>query len=182
MFMTDVSRIRLGVLTRPHGLQGGLRCTLDYPGTPVISTPCEVAVGYSESFTRSYELTRYEPGRGEIICFFRGVDDRDKAMELADQALFVPAAAVSYGTRTGDPGLIGFQVFDEENRLLGSIEGIFQTAAHYVWTIVDETGREWMLPAVDEFVLGFDEENRRIDVRLIPGLYDDDQEVARDAD
>lgn len=179
--MADAARIRLGVLTRPHSLKGGLRCTLDFPEPPTIAVPCTVAVGFSESFNRSYELISYEPGRGEIICFFRGVDDRDKAMELADQALFLPRSAVSYGKAVADPGLIGFEVRDEENTLLGKVSGIFRTSAHYVWT-VDDNGRDWMLPAIEEFVLEIDEEEKRITVRLIPGLHDQDQEIVRDDD
>lgn len=177
--MADATRIRLGVLTRPHSLKGGLRCALDYPETPTIATPCTVAVGFSESFNKPYELISYEPGRGEIICFFRGIDDRDKALQLADQALFLSRSAVSYGKAVADPGLIGFEVRDEEGNLLGKVVGIFQTPAHYIWT-VEENGRDWMLPAIEEFVIEIDEDNEQIIARLIPGLRDQDQEIARD--
>lgn len=178
-FMANEARIRLGVLTRPHSLQGGLRCALDYPESPTIAVPCTVDVGFSESFTSPYELVSYEPGRGEIICYFRGIDDRDKAAELADKALFLSGSAVSYGQTVANPGLIGFEVRDEEENHLGNIVRIFQTPAHYIWT-VEENGRDWMLPAIDEFVLEIDEEKERIVVRLIPGLRDEEQEIVRD--
>ena len=177
--MADATRIRLGVLTRPHGLKGGLRCTLDYPEMPVIALPCTVAVGFSESFNSPYELIAYEPGRGEIVCHFRGFDDRDTALELADKALFVPRSAVSYGTAVADPGLVGFRVRDEEGNLLGTVTGIFRTPAHYIWTVEDAgSGEEWMVPAIDEFVVDMDEEKGEIIIRPIPGLRGEDQEEA----
>lgn len=177
--MADTTLIRLGVLSRPHALEGGLRCMLDNPSVPAIPTPCEVNVGFSESFSRAHTLTRYETGRGEVVCFFQGFDTREKAMELMDQAVFIRQDLLSYEQQYADPGLVGFEIRDEDDRLLGTVAGMLLTPAHYIWRIEDD-GREWMLPAIEEFVLGIDEEARVIVVRLIPGLYDDDQEVAED--
>ena len=177
--MTDSRFIRLGVLSRPHALEGGLRCMLDNPSVPAISVPCTVKVGFSESYAQDRTLVRYEAGRGEVVCFFQGVDTREKAMELMDQALFIEPDLLSYEKPYADPGLIGFEIRDEDDRLLGTVAGMLLTNAHYIWR-VEEEGREWMLPAIEEFVLGIDEEAQVIVVRLIPGLYDDDQEVAED--
>ncbi len=146
---------------------------LDNPVVPIIATPCEVLVGFSEAFAKPQTLLRYEAGRGEISCFFQGVDDRDKALALTDQAVFLVRELLSYEQPYSDPGLVGFEVRDEEDTLLGQVAGMLQTRAHYIWRVDDE-GREWMLPAIDEFVLGVDEEAKKISVRLIPGLYTDD--------
>lgn len=171
--MADPVRIRLGVLARPHSLRGGLRCTLDTQAPPRIEVPCDVLVGYTESFSRPRRLLSYEPGRDEMVCYFEGVTDRDAAQELVDQALYVPKESVRYDDPFADPGFVGFGVVDEEGNDLGTVSGLMLTNAHYVWQ-VEEGGREWMVPAIDEFVVGIDEEAETIVVRLIPGLYDEE--------
>lgn len=171
--MTDPVRIRLGVLVRPHSLRGGLRCTLDNQVPPQIDVPCDVLVGYTESFSTPRRLLSYEPGRDEMVCYFEGIGDRDAAQELVDQALYVPKDAVRYNDPLADPGFVGFRVVDEEGRELGTVAGLILTNAYYVWQ-VEEEGREWMVPAIDEFVVGIDEESETIVVRLIPGLYDEE--------
>ena len=177
--MAEKSLIRLGVLTRPHGLAGGIRCRLDQQRVPSISTPCEVQLGYSLSFANPFELVLNESGReGEIVCFFRGIDDRDKAATIVDMGLFIDQNVLSYNDQFSDPGLIGFDVQDERENSLGQLSGIVNAVAHSLWR-VKEGEREWLLPAIEEFILDIDTMNRLILVRLIPGLYNDDVEVVQ---
>ena len=177
--MTEESLIRLGVLTRPHGLEGGIRCRLDQQSRPSITLPCRVEIGYSRSFATPYELIRSESGReGELILFFQGIHDRDRAATLADMGLFIDKDVLSYNEPFSNPGLIGFDVQDEEGNSLGQLAGMVSAVAHTIWRI-EEGEREWLLPAIEEFVLDVNENHRVILVRLIPGLYDDDAEVVQ---
>lgn len=110
-----------------------------------------------------------------MLCFFRGIDNRNQTEELSDKALFIEPSLLLYSEPLQDPGLIGFTVQDEEGKELGRLAGMFDAVAHFIWRI-EEDDREWLLPAIEEFVLEVDEENQLIRVRLIPGLYDDDAE------
>lgn len=153
-----------------------MRCRLDQQSVPVIDTPCPVRIGYSLSFTRLYELVRCEPGReGELVCFFAGVDQREGTDSLRDQALFIDPSLLRYGELWSDPGLLGYVIRDEEGKELGRLAGMIDALAHVVWRI-EEGEREWLLPAIEEFVLDIDEERKEILVRLIPGLRDDEAE------
>ncbi|MGE3801432.1 MAG: ribosome maturation factor RimM [Candidatus Kapaibacterium sp.] len=174
--MADSSLIRLGILTRPHGVEGGMRCRLDQQSVPVVDTPCRVSIGYSISFVQPYELIKCEPGReGELVCYFRGIDNREETEPLSDKGIFVERKVLHYGEIWSDPGLIGSRILDESGKELGRLAGMFDSAAHYIWRI-EQGEREWLLPAIEEFVIDVDEEEGVIQVRLIPGLYDDDAE------
>lgn len=173
--MSTQERQRLGVLTRSFGLHGGIRCALDSIAVPVVSTPCDAWLGYSESFTEARRLVRCEEHSGSLICYFDGVTTRDAADALADRALWIDSGALRFDDPFSDIRLLGFAVRDEEGRDLGSIVGIAGTRSQYVWEVADG-GREWMIPAVDEFVREIRTDERTVVVRPIPGMIDEEPE------
>lgn len=175
--LTEAGRppVRLGVLTRTFGLRGGLRCVLDHESVPAIQVPTPCGVGYSAAFARELTLLRCERHAPDLICYFDGVNDPDQAQALADQALFLPADALTYDTPLADPQLIGYELTGENGEQLGIIDGIVATRAHYIWVIRDGD-REWMLPAVNEFILDLSHEARTAVVRLIPGLIEENED------
>ena len=173
--MSTQQRQRLGVLTRSFGLKGGIHLALDSIAVPTVATPCAAWIGFSESFLEQRQLVRCEDHSGQLICYFDGVVDRNAAEELADRALYIDPAMLSYKDPLSDARLVGYGVRDEEGRDLGTIADIIGTRAQYVWSIrVDE--REWMMPAVDEFVREIKADERLVVVRPIPGMFDDDGE------
>lgn len=64
--------------------------------------------------------------------------------------------------------LIGIQVFDENEGYLGEVVDILQPSKQSVYVIRGE--KEFLLPAVSEFVLSIDLDSRKMLVSLIEGL------------
>ncbi len=170
--------VRLGVLSRTHGLDGALRLQLDGPVAPALVLPADVSVGYSESFVRPMRLTRFDrQPNGDALCGFDGIDSAESASTLVDQALFVPSDSVRYADPHADPRLLGCHVISEDGADLGEIVDLFLTPAHVVWTIAADGG-QWMLPAVAEFVVRTLPDDRSVVVRTIPGMIDGTEEDA----
>ena len=65
--------------------------------------------------------------------------------------------------------LVGMDVTTEEGRLLGRVESIIPTGANDVLQVTG-SGREWLLPYIDDVVLNVDREAKKITVRLLAGL------------
>lgn len=174
--MSSGPRLRIGVLSRAYALAGGIRCILDSDAVPAsIAVPCECWIGYSESFLRPIRLERYEIRSGDIICYFSGTSSPEAAAAITDQALFLPMEAVSYDHTLAHPALIGYSILDEAGELLGTIASIFKTPAHFIW-LVRSAEREWMLPAIDEFVREVRHEERVAVIRPIPGMVVEEPE------
>ena len=171
--MSTKSLQRLGVLTRSFGLQGGIRCALDSLVVPTVKTPCTVRVGFSESFTEARELALCENHSGSLICYFSGVTTRDAAEELSDRAVWIDPDLLVYDDPFSDARIVGYSVVDEDGRDLGKIVDIIGSRAQYVW-IIAGSEREWMMPAVSEFVRDIRSDEGRVVVRLIPGMYDEE--------
>lgn len=165
--------VRLGVLTRKHGLGGAMRLLLDAPSVPQLTLPADGLLGYSEAFGKPCRLLRFDVASGDPICGFEGIDTPEQADALLDQALFLPSEAIAYTDPYSDPALIGYAVVTTEEVPLGTIRGMIRTPGYYVWTI-EQQGREWMIPAVDRFVIEIRRDRRSVVVDPIPGMYDDD--------
>ena len=66
--------------------------------------------------------------------------------------------------------LIDMQVFSDENERLGTIVEILDTSANDVYVVRPAEGRDILIPAIHEVVLGVDVDAGRMTVHLIPGL------------
>lgn len=67
--------------------------------------------------------------------------------------------------------LLGLQVVDENDEEVGILKDVLRMPGHDVY-VVDDHGREVMVPAVKEFVKKIDLQTRRIRVHLIEGMRD----------
>ena len=71
--------------------------------------------------------------------------------------------------------VIGLQVVDEDNNSVGVVKDVLRMPAQDVY-VIEQNGREWMLPAVKEFIESIDVKSRTMRVRMIEGLRSDDED------
>lgn len=103
---------------------------------------------------------------------FQGVDDIGTASSLAGATVMVKPEDLPEELLTEEEDLLGYEVFDEERGELGTIEEVIVTGANDVWIVRGPLG-EVLVPDIDDVVLEVDDEARRIDVRMLPGLIED---------
>lgn len=108
------------------------------------------------------------------ILAFEGLATREAAAALTLGELWAEAAQLP------DPGpgvayryqLLGCTVLDEQERAIGVVEDIVDTAAHPLYRVRTPEGREVLIPAVDAFLRSVDVAAKRIVVALPDGLLD----------
>jgi 16S rRNA processing protein RimM len=66
--------------------------------------------------------------------------------------------------------VLGLEVRDEEDRLIGTVTEILETGANDVYVVTDGTGREVLLPVIPEVILEINPEAGRLRVHLLEGL------------
>lgn len=157
-------------------LQGGLVAT-SAPGLPfLLREGMEVAFvpPQHDLIRRSRVLSVEEDGKGRHLVSFEGVDDIETAQRLVGLSVLarredLPEEAVLAGG--GD--LLGWEVVDEAYGLVGTVGEVLESPGQLLLS-VDRPDRDEpaLVPLVDAFVLGFDEDARRIDVSLPEGLLD----------
>ena len=83
--------------------------------------------------------------------------DRANAVELPEDTYFIT-------------DMIGIEVYTEENKFLGNLTDIFPTGSNDVYVVKDELGKQILLPAIGEVIKDVNVKERRMVVKLIPGL------------
>lgn len=69
--------------------------------------------------------------------------------------------------------LIDSQVFDKEMNLIGTLTDIIQSSSNDVYVVKDkENNKEYLIPAVKQFVLKVDIENKEIVIDPIEGMIE----------
>lgn len=99
-----------------------------------------------------------ETGKGHkdgVIAKLQGIDDRDAAVALLQQKIWVDEASLP-ALESGEYywyQLIGAQVVDTAGRVLGEVTQLFETGANDVLVVRDNDGNEHLVPYVMQRVI-----------------------------
>jgi 16S rRNA processing protein RimM len=158
--------VKIGRVVKPFGTDGRVLVEYFTDSWEDFSRLGEIRVGRSGS-----SLAGFQHHAGRLICSVRGVNNRDQAEELRGSFLSVPKSqlpALDDG-RYYHFDLLGCSVEDEHGRPLGQVADILQSGANDNWVVRDGE-REFLVPAVKEYVLNVDLEERVVRIRVVEGL------------
>lgn len=114
---------------------------------------------------------RYQ--NGAAIIKLDGHTDRNAAEELRGYEIFLRATDLDE-LPEGEHyvmDIIGYSVYDRaSDKVIGTLQDVIQNTAQNILDIVSEDGKQIMIPAVDAFMRGIDDEKELIEVELIPGF------------
>jgi len=164
-----LKRFKLGQIVNAVGLKGESKV---YPYTDYKERFEELDSLYIENTVYKIEKVRY---MGEMaIIKFAGVSDRNAAEALKGKYLYIDR---ENARKLGEdeyfvPDLIGLQVKDEAGENIGELCDVIQNSAQDVYEIKMPDGKTFMIPAVGEFILKVDMDNREMVVRLIEGMIE----------
>ena len=164
-----LKRFKLGQIVNAVGLKGESKV---YPYTDYKERFEELDSLYIENTVYKIEKVRY---MGEMaIVKFAGVSDRNAAEALKGKYLYIDR---ENARELGEdeyfvPDLIGLEVKDEAGQVIGTLCDVIQNSAQDVYEIKMPEGKTFMIPAVGEFILKVDMDNREMIVRLIEGMID----------
>ena len=159
-------------VVKPHGKRGEV-VTVPVHGLPsLMRKGLEVAVVPPPlKGPRVCSVASADDGdRGQLVRL-DGVGDLDVASSLVGKTLLARVDDLPEGFEYHDADwLVGRAVVDEKIGPLGRIEEVMVGPANDVWSIMGPFG-EVMIPVVDEFVLGTDDDGA-IHVSVPDGLVD----------
>jgi 16S rRNA processing protein RimM len=167
----DDALLAVGQVDKPFGIRGEVVVRPLTDSTERFEGLRAVRVGRNAeaSLPATVDAVAVE-GRG-VRVHLKGVDDRTAAEALRGQYLFVDRR---HRTKL-KPGrhyvheIVGLAVEDEHGVRHGVVKDVLKLPAQDVYVIVDG-GREFMLPAVREFIREIDLEAGLLRVHLIDGL------------
>lgn len=117
-------------------------------------------------------IASLRPHASGLLVRMRGVKTPEQAGLYRNRWVFVPA-----GDRPPLPEgeyyhhqLVGLQVQSEQGIVLGTLAEILETGANDVYVVRRQDGRELLLPAIPEVVLGVDLPGGTMRVHVLEGL------------
>jgi len=167
------SLLLVGTVRKPHGLTGevSVEVATDFPQR---FAPGIQLVWTRGTEQRSLVLAAARPHGKRLLLAFEGITSVEEARGLAGGDLSIaggeefPAPAGFFYSHE----LEGFACVDERETPLGVVRGLGQTPAGPLLTLETASGREALVPFVEEMVRKIDREGRRIVLELPEGLLD----------
>lgn len=166
--------IAIGRMTRPVGLKGEQALEILTENRDRLQSIKSVWVGPAPGDAHMHHVQHVRLTPKSVIVKLSDVDSRTRAEEYRGLFVFVdekespaPAPGSFYVHE-----LIGLEVVDEQGTHLGTISDVQHFPAQDLW-VVARGGREILVPAVREFIRSVELERRRVIVRPIDGLFDE---------
>ncbi len=146
--------ISIARISSPHGIKGALNVRPYGSDHSFLS--------YSHFFipteNREFQEYRVVSSRlkkpGSIILVLAGVDDRNRAEELAGSEIYIKRDMLPEPDEDEDywQDLIGLRVVTQDGSAVGVIKNILETAGHDIYVVRSENGKEILIPAVKDIV------------------------------
>lgn len=165
---------RLGRVVKTHGLNGEVVLALNpSPDADWLMGLDVWIVPPPPGGAVAYRVVRWAPMPRGIRVTLEGIDSLDAARTVVGHTLLARTEAVPED-HTSEADLVGYEVLDVTRGPLGVVRDTIVTGANDVLVVDGEGFGEVLLPVIPDVMLEIDGEARRLTVRLLPGLIDED--------
>lgn len=166
----------IGRFTKPHGVKGEITLTFTtdvFAGAEYPYLICEMDGILVPFFLRS---VRYK-GTNTALIQFEDVNDERQAHRFDGVEVFLhrslfkaeemPEKDYSWNF------FVGFTVEDSSYGSIGVIDDVDDETANVLFVLTSPEGEEILIPAAEELITGFDEENKILRTQLPEGLLEE---------
>ncbi|MDR0949861.1 MAG: ribosome maturation factor RimM [Lachnospiraceae bacterium] len=165
--------LMVGIITSPHGIKGEVKVFATTDDVRRFLELKEVLIDMGEGLQPiTLENVRFQ--KQFAIIKFKGISDPETAEQFRKKNLYVSRAnAVKLGRdEYFIADLEGLRVLDEDEKEIGTLSSVLQSAANDVYVISLDDGRELLLPAIKQCVLGINLKAGWIKIHILDGLLD----------
>ena len=156
--------LECGKIINTHGIRGEVKIQ---PWADSPEVLCSLPALYIDGAPVVLRSARVH--KGNVIATLEGVDSVEKAMLLKNKVVWLSRDDLRLPEGTFFlADLIGLRVVDEDGRELGELAEVLSPSRQQVYVVRGE--REWMIPAVPEFILETNVAEGYIRVHLIEGM------------
>lgn len=163
---------KIGVLGKPHGVRG----EISFAFTDDVfdrTEECGYLVLLLDGILVPFFMEEYRFRSGSsALVKFEGVDTSEQARRLSNVEVYYPLEYVEEGDEMFSWEFFsGFRVYDVHHGDLGHIVGVDDSTVNVLF-MIEKDGKEILLPAHEEFVVGIDRDAKVLDVEVPDGLLD----------
>ncbi len=165
------SLLELGKIVGTHGLRGDLKVRLNSGDPELLLTLNDINLCLPTGTTQQVVIDRRVLHKGQVLLRLQDYDSIDLVEPLVGSQVLIPESllpelgADEYYWKQLD----GLQVIDQQLGKIGHLKDLLTSAAHDTYVIRGSHG-EILIPAVQQFILGIDLDERIMRVNLPDGL------------
>lgn len=167
------TRFKVGEIANTHGIMGEVKV---YPTTDDVKRfkklkKCILDTGKEEILL---EVAGCKFFKQFAILKFKGYDSINDVERYKHCGLYVNRedAVKLQKDEYYIADLIGMQVYNEDDTLLGELKDVIETGANDVYLVITPEQKEILIPALKECILNIDIEQATMKVHLLDGLLD----------
>lgn len=165
--------LKVGAIASTHGIKGEVKV---FPMTDDVRRfkKCKELLLDTGKEKRVMEVEGVKFFKQFVILKFKGYDSINDIEPYKGKELYVtrenavPLKKDEYFIAD----LIGLHVKDEAGNEIGILHDVIETGANDVYSVTTAEGKELLLPAIKECILGVDIEQQQMCVHIMPGLLD----------
>ncbi len=163
--------LTVGFIRRPHGVRGEMIMDIHTDFPERLKPGTKVYVGEEH---KPMTIASARPHGTGMLVGLRGLTTPELAGQLRNTYVYVPAKdrpPLPDG-KLYQHQILGMSVVTDDGKNLGKLTDIISTGANDVYVVTAEDGKEVLLPAIKDVILGYDVPNSEIKVHLLDGLLD----------
>ncbi len=168
----------VGRTYRAHGLRGEVKLIPESDDPARLLSVRTLFMGETADKAEAVRVESarlMQTGKGpQVVLLIDGVDSREAAEALRGRSVWARREDLP---ELGEDEfylheLVGLDAFTEEGEHVGRVADVMETPGQYLCVVEREGRPDALIPAVPEFLVGFDEAQGRLVIRAIEGLLD----------
>jgi len=161
--------ILIGKIVNTHGIKGEVKV---YPYTDNMDNLSKVKeVFFDENLSNKHIVKSCKIQKNMLIMKLQDVNIVEEAEKLKDTNIYIVKEDISDIEDTYYvEDLIGMDVIDEKDEVIGTITYVFNTGANDVYEIKTLDNKELYIPAIKDVIKKVDVKNKKMYIEMMEGL------------
>lgn len=165
---------KIGIINKPHGVKGEVSFT--FTDDIFDCVDCNYLICCLDGILVPFFIEEYRfRSDTSALIKFEGISNAEQAKKLTNTEVFFHKKYVDEEDTDIIPSwafFSGFSVIDNASGLLGTIEYVDESTMNVFFVIMNESEKEILLPAHEEFITKIDKKDRKIYVSIPDGLLE----------
>ncbi|HPF82731.1 MAG TPA: ribosome maturation factor RimM [Bacilli bacterium] len=159
----------LGEIVNTHGIKGEIRIISDFKyKSDVFKIGNNLYIGKEKD---QEIINSYRVHKNYDMVTLKGINDINDVLKYKGKKVYINRDEFKFdGILYED--IIGLDVYSDDKKI-GYVSSIVKSSAHPILVVIVDK-KEKYIPYIDEFIMNVDLDKKRIDVKLIKGLINED--------
>ena len=168
--------IETGEIVSLHGINGEMKV---YPWADAPQFLEDFTDFYIQKNKMHYEkltATSVRTHKNMVLIKFEGIDNPEMARNFIGKTLYLDKEEISLEEGSYFvQDLIGCKVINAADKtLIGTVQDVNNLGASDIYLIKGTDGKDYMFPAVEEFLVKTDIAEKTIEIKVIEGMFSED--------